>query len=97
LQILNSFSSEINAVMYPQRVALPLKKNAMTYSQKALLPIQSGTNSSPLQIKMTVWRTFFEFELAGSGMEARCRQKYNGCLAHFKFKKTAPNGHCNLH
>jgi hypothetical protein len=53
--------------------------------------------SSLLQKKMAVWRTFFEFQLAGSGVGARSRLQNNGCLAHFKLKKSAPNGHYNLH
>ncbi len=44
--------------------------------------------NSPLQIVIFVWHTFWEFELAGSGVGAR-----NGCLAHFKFKKRVSNGH----
>jgi hypothetical protein len=53
--------------------------------------MQSGTNSS-LQIKMDIWRPFFEFELAGSGVGARCRLKLLFGELQIN-KKSAPNGH----
>ncbi len=41
-----------------------LEKNAVIRPQRAILPSQSGVTfipcNSPLQIKMTVWRTFFK-------------------------------------
>jgi hypothetical protein len=40
-----SYSSKINGYLYPQRVSLPLKKNDMICSQKAMLPFQSGVTS----------------------------------------------------
>jgi hypothetical protein len=56
-----SFSSQINAVLCPQRVSLPLKKknSKVACSQRAIQPIGCD---SPLQIVMAV----FDFELAGS-------------------------------
>jgi hypothetical protein len=45
---------------------------------------------SPLQIKMAVWRTFFEFELAGLGVTARCRVMAVWCALNLK---KVPNGH----
>jgi hypothetical protein len=32
----------LQCVLYPQRVSLPLKKNAVIYPQRAVLPFQSG-------------------------------------------------------
>ncbi len=55
-----SYSSEINAVLCPQRISTPLKKkNAMKCPQMAVLPIQSSTTEC-WQIKMAICRIFFK-------------------------------------
>jgi hypothetical protein len=52
-----SYASELNAVLFPQRVTLPLNKcRDMSSDCYAAHPV--GYNS-PLQIKMAVWSTFF--------------------------------------
>jgi hypothetical protein len=66
-----SYSSKINAVLYPQRVSLLLKK-LRDMSSKGYAAYPVGYNS-PLKIKMAIWRPFFEFELAGPGVGAICR------------------------
>jgi hypothetical protein len=48
-----------------------LEKNAVMFSEdNAAHPVGCD---NPLQIVMAVWHTFLKFELAGSGMTARCR------------------------
>jgi hypothetical protein len=49
---------------------LPLKKRRVMFSEgNAAHPV--GCDSL-LQIVIAIWRIFFEFELAGLGVEARC-------------------------
>jgi hypothetical protein len=52
-----------------------LEKNAAICTQRAVLPFHAVgyIYIIPVYIKMAIWRTFFEVELAGSGVEARCR------------------------
>ncbi len=63
-----SYSSEINDLLCPHR-GFPT------------LPV--GCHS-PLWIKMAVWRTFLEFELAGSGVATRWKLHI---IVRFKLKK----------
>jgi hypothetical protein len=49
-------------MLYPHGVSLPLKKRRDMFSEGcAAYPVRYN---SPLQMKMDIWRTFFEFELA---------------------------------
>jgi hypothetical protein len=82
-----SYSSEINGVLFPQRVSLPLKKhrNISSEGYSAYHPV--GFHS-PLQIKMAVWRTFFQFAFAGPGVAARCKLKW--LFVTLILKKSAP-------
>jgi hypothetical protein len=51
-------------MLYPQRVSLvPLKKCNDMFS--AVCDVYPVSCNSPLQMKMDIWLTFFEFELAG--------------------------------
>jgi hypothetical protein len=61
-----SFSSEIKAVIYLQRVMMSLK-NVVIYPQSVMLSIQSSTTTC-CRFIMAFWRTFFE--LVESGVAA---------------------------
>jgi hypothetical protein len=79
-QILNmynltlSYSSEINAVLCPLRVSLPLP-----CPQRDILPIQN----SPLQNKINIWCTFF-LNLNLLGWVWQPAAKYNDRLVRSK-------------
>jgi hypothetical protein len=67
-----SYSSKIITVLYPQRVSLPLKKPRDMFSEgytaHSVLVLQSTGDSDG---RLTHFLK--KFELAGSGVEARCR------------------------
>ncbi len=79
-----SYSSEINAVLCPQRVSLLLKKNAVICPQRAVLHCCPSSKVEQLmQIKMAIWRSFLNLNMLDRVREPAA--DYNGCLARFKF------------
>jgi hypothetical protein len=71
-----SYSSEINNVLCPQWVSLPLKKSR-DMSSEGCAAHPSGI-TEPLLIVMAVWCTFLKFELAGQVREPTVDYMYNG-------------------
>ncbi len=58
-----SYSSKLNALLYPQRVSLPLKKTPLNHVL------------SPLQIKKAIGALFLKIWTCCVGVVARCRQE----------------------
>jgi hypothetical protein len=75
--ILNSCQSDQNALW----AVIPFLfiKNKRPFCPQRVSPPSEGNVAhpvrcdSPLQIEMSIWRTFLKFELARSGVTARCR------------------------
>jgi hypothetical protein len=74
-------------VLLPQRVSPLLKKHRDIFSEGNAA--HQVVCDSLLQIEMAVWRSFFEFELAGSGVTA-CLQIVMAFWRASNKKKTRP-------
>jgi hypothetical protein len=78
------------------RTSETLSLLTLSYSSKinVVLFLHQVGCDSPLQIVMAAWRTLLNLNLLGWVWQPHA--DYTGCLAHFKFKKSLPNGHYYL-